>query len=194
MSADIVSTNADGQPAGSPGKVYVSNDKVRIETPDVASGFFIVDGATNAAFLCARHNECSWKRQTVELPYPNPCSPRSGRPLPKMAGNGRERGCNRDRQPMALQPDRPSDHRGPRDHKLYRCVATEKANTQWIDPGPEFLVRSQTDNGIVIDLTNIQEGPQPASLFQIPVSYSKFDPRRLIEIIKRSDVWVEPNK
>ena len=51
MSADIVSTNADGQPAGSPGKVYVSNDKVRIETPDVASGFFIVDGATNAAFF-----------------------------------------------------------------------------------------------------------------------------------------------
>jgi hypothetical protein len=70
----------------------------------------------------------------------------------------------------------------------------EKANTQWIDPVLEFLVRSQTDNGIVIDLKNIREGPQPASLFEIPASYSKFDPRRLIEIIKRSDVWVEPNK
>lgn len=51
FSADIVSTNADGQPAGPPGKVYVSNDKVRIETPDVAGGFFIIDGATNAAFF-----------------------------------------------------------------------------------------------------------------------------------------------
>ena len=51
FSADIVSTNTDGQPAGPPGKVYVSNDKVRIETPDVAGGFFIIDSATNAAFF-----------------------------------------------------------------------------------------------------------------------------------------------
>ena len=38
---------------------------------------------------------------------------------------------------------------------------------------------------------NIVEGPQSASLFEIPAGYRKFDPQALIEIIKQSDVWVD---
>ncbi len=194
FSADIVSTNADGQPAGPPGKVYVSNDKVRIETPDVARGFFIIDSATNSAFFVRPSQrvfmDAKQSSPLTQILVPvdpeDPC-----RKWQAMAGNagatetGGQWRCNRIGQAIIEG----------REAISYSAVSPrEKANTQWIDQDLEFLVRSQTDNGIVIDLKNIQEGPQPASLFEIPASYSKFDARRLIEIIKRSDVWVEPNK
>jgi hypothetical protein len=44
----------------------------------------------------------------------------------------------------------------------------------------------------VAELKNVQEGPQAAGLFEMPPNYAKFDPQRLIERIKQSDVWVEP--
>ena len=46
----------------------------------------------------------------------------------------------------------------------------------------------------VVSLESIVEGPQPPVLFSLPANYRKFDPLRLIEQIKQSDVWVEPHK
>ena len=44
----------------------------------------------------------------------------------------------------------------------------------WIDPKLRFFLKWQgkDDSG---ELRNIQEGPQPASLFEIPAGYQKFD-------------------
>jgi hypothetical protein len=64
----------------------------------------------------------------------------------------------------------------------------------WVDPGLNFLVRFQIEDGTTISLTNVQEAPQPESLFEIPATYRKFDPQQLIDRIKQSDVWVEPVK
>jgi hypothetical protein len=55
-------------------------------------------------------------------------------------------------------------------------------------------VRFQVEDGTTISLTNIQEAPQPESLFEIPAAFRKFDPQQLIDRIKQSDVWVEPVK
>ena len=49
-------------------------------------------------------------------------------------------------------------------------------------------------DGTAVDLKNIQEQPQPASLFEIPPGYRKFDPKALLERIKQSDVWVDPQQ
>lgn len=45
----------------------------------------------------------------------------------------------------------------------------------WIDPKLQFPVKWQGKNGDVGELRNIQEGSQPASLFEIPSSYKKFE-------------------
>src|SRR3984893_11446740 len=51
FSADLVTTHADGTATASAGKLRVFNDKVRIETPDFADGFFLIDGANRASYF-----------------------------------------------------------------------------------------------------------------------------------------------
>jgi outer membrane lipoprotein-sorting protein len=45
--------------------------------------------------------------------------------------------------------------------------------TQWFDPSIGFVVRQQTSEGMTMDVTNIQTGAQPASLFELPAGYKK---------------------
>lgn len=45
----------------------------------------------------------------------------------------------------------------------------------WIDPKLQFPVKWEGKNGDGGELRNIQEGSQPASLFEVPSGYTKFD-------------------
>ena len=50
----------------------------------------------------------------------------------------------------------------------------EAANqTVWVDQKIHFPIRTITGDGTQMDLTNIKEGPQDASLFQPPAGYQK---------------------
>lgn len=49
-----------------------------------------------------------------------------------------------------------------------------EAGTIWLDPKLRFPVKWEGKNGGG-ELRNIQEGSQPASLFEIPAGYTKFD-------------------
>lgn len=49
-----------------------------------------------------------------------------------------------------------------------------EAGTVWLDPKLRFPVKWEEKNGGG-ELRNIQEGSQPASLFEIPASYKKFE-------------------
>ena len=53
----------------------------------------------------------------------------------------------------------------------------------WIDPKLRYLVKAESDKGNSMELRNIQEGPQPASLFEIPAGYQKLD---ISEMMKRA--------
>ena len=52
--------------------------------------------------------------------------------------------------------------------------AKGEAGAFWIDPKLRFPVKWEGKNGEG-ELRNIQEGPQPANLFEIPAGYTKFD-------------------
>ncbi|WOJ90843.1 hypothetical protein RZS28_06055 [Methylocapsa polymorpha] len=194
FSADIISTKANGEPLSSPGRLYVSGDKARIETPAVAGGFFVVDGTVNAAFFVrpAKKIFMDAKQSSpltqilVPVDPEDPC--RKWQAMAVNAGateTGGEWRCDRADQETIEG----------RKAIAYSAVSpSQEQSIEWIDPGLKFLIRSQTNGGVTVDLKNIQEGPQPASLFEIPANFGKFDPRQLIEIIKRSDVWVEPVK
>jgi hypothetical protein len=61
------------------------------------------------------------------------------------------------------------------------CVKYEGTNangetgTVWLDPKLRFPVKWQGKNSETWELRNIEEGSQPASLFEIPAGYTKFD-------------------
>lgn len=52
--------------------------------------------------------------------------------------------------------------------------ANGETSTFWIDPKLRFPVKWESKNGGG-ELRNIQEGSQPASLFEVPAGYKKFD-------------------
>ena len=192
FSADLVATHNDDTASASAGKLRVSDDKVRIETPDFADGFFLIDGANRAAyfarpaqriFMDARQSS-RLTRMFVLVDPNNPC--RQWQTMAQVA-DAKEAGdpwqCERFSEEVI----------DGRRAAAYRAILPSGAHfVGWIDTDLKFPLQIKMEDGATIALRNVQEGPQPAGLFEIPAGFRKFDPQALIERIKQSDVWVEP--
>lgn len=194
FSADLVRTDASGRPDAHSGKVFVSYRHVRIETPDLPDGFFIVDGDRDAAYFVrpAQRTFMDAKQSSdltqilVPVDVGDPC--RQWQAMASIAGaadGGRQWRCER------IGPN----SIGERDTLEYVAVSPQdRKSWSWIDRELKFPIRFQSEDGSAITLENIRQGEQPATLFEISADYRKFDPLGLIERIKQSDVWVEPPK
>ncbi len=191
FSADLVRTAMQGGAAASFGKLRVSDDKVRIETPDFPDGFFLIDGASRAAYF-ARPGERVFMdaRQSsrltqlfVPLDLGDPCP--QWQAMAKLAGAT-------DRND-AWQCQRVGEELvGGHDVVVYRAISSPgRELVGWIDPRLKFPLRIRLEDGRSIAVENIREEPQPAALFEIPPGFGKFDPQALLKRIKQSDVWVE---
>jgi hypothetical protein len=191
FSADLVTTHVDGTPPASAGKLRVFNDKVRIETPDFADGFFLIDGPNRAAYF-ARPAERVFMdaRQSSRLTQlfvavdpGDPC--RQWQIMAKLAGAADSSDpwrCERVGEEII----------DGRRAAAYRAISAPGRDiVGWIDPELKFPLRIKMEDGATITVQNIQEGPQSARLFVIPTNFQKFDPQALIKRIKQSDVWVE---
>jgi hypothetical protein len=191
FSADLVRTAVDGGAAAPFGKLRISDDKVRIETPDFPDGFFLVDSASHAAYF-ARPGERVFMdaRQSsrltqlfVPLDLSEPCL--QWQAMAKLAG--------------AAEGNEPwrcarvgEESVGGRDVVVYRATSSPgREFVGWIDPKLKFPLRIRLEDGTSISVENIREEPQPAGLFAIPSNFGKFDPQALLKRIKQSDVWVE---
>jgi hypothetical protein len=191
FSADLVTTHVDGTVTAPAGKLRVFNDKVRIETPDFADGFFLIDGANRAAYF-ARPAERIFMdaRQSsrltqifVSVDPGDPC--RQWQIMAKLAGAADPSDswrCERVGEEII----------DGRRAAAYRAMSRPGRDlVGWIDLELKFPLRIKMEDGATIAVQNIQEGPQPARLFEIPPGFRKFDPQALIERIKQSDVWVD---
>jgi hypothetical protein len=192
FSADLLRTEPGGAKPHLSGKLNVSNDKVRIETSDVAAGYFLVVGNADVAyflrpsakiFMDAKQSSLLTQLFVVVDPE-DPC--RQWQAAARIAGaadRSAEWHCERTGD----------DTIDGRPTIKYGAVSPQgRQYFSWIDPLLRFPVRVRTEDRVVMDLVNIQEAPQPESLFAVPVDYRKFDPQQLIDRIKQSDVWVEP--
>jgi hypothetical protein len=191
--ADLVIVHDDGGAASPAGKLRVFDNKVRIETPDVAGGFFLVDGAKRTAyfarpvdrtFMEARQSS-RLTRLFVHVDPTDPC--RQWQTMAKLAGVAvqNEWRCERVGQETI----------GGRAVIAYRArLSDDRDMVGWIDPELQFPLRVRTEDGATVTAENIREEPQSASLFEIPSNFRKFDPQELIKRIKQSDVWVEEPK
>lgn len=191
FSADLVRTAIHGGATASFGKLRVSDDKVRIETPDFPDGFFLIDGASRAAYF-ARPGERVFMdaRQSsrltqlfVPLDLGDPCL--QWQAMAKLAGAA-------DRNDPWRCERVGEESVGGRDVVVYRAISSPGQEfLGWIDPKLKFPLRIRLEDGISISVENIREEPQPAGLFEIPSGFGKFDPQALLKRIKQSDVWVE---
>jgi hypothetical protein len=191
FTADILQTNA-AQPLSAAGKIYVSGNKIRIETPDVRDGFFVVDAQIPASYFVrpSQHvfmdsrQSSQLTRLLVPVDLDDPC--RQWQAMSAIAADNSQNGawaCQRVGHGAV----------GELDAIEYRASSPKGGTMRaWVDPQLKWPVKLSVADGTNIELRNIQEQPQPANLFEIPPGFRKFDPKALLERIKQSDVWVEP--
>jgi hypothetical protein len=191
FSADLVTTHLDGTATASAGKLRVFNDKVRIETPDFADGFFLIDGPNRAAyftrpteriFMDARQSS-RLTQLFVSVDPGDPC--RQWQIMAKLAS------ASDVSDPWRCERVGEEIIDGRR-ATAYRAISSPGRDiVGWIDPELKFPLRIKMEDGATITVENIQEGPQSARLFEIPPDFHKFDPQALLKRIKQSDVWVD---
>ncbi len=190
FSADLVIANADGGAAAPVGTLRVFGEKTRIETPDLAGSFFLIDGAKPAAyfvrpaariFMDARKSS-QLTRLFVPVDPDNPCT--QWHAMAKLAGVADQ---------VDWHCERVGEQTiGTRNTIGYRAVSARgREFTGWIDVAHKFPIRIETAEGIVLSADDIRDESQSPEPFEIPAGFRKFSPEMLIERIKQSDVWVE---
>jgi len=191
FSADIVSRDAAGLAIGAPAKLQVSNNKVRIETPEASAGFLLTDADAGTAYFVRPVQQIfmdakqSSRLTQIFIPVDvkDPC-----RRWQAAAGNAGVPNAG-----GAWHCERIDDEFvGDRRATLYQVASAGSASRRWIDSDLEFPVKLLAADGTTIALEHIRIEAQPAGLFDIPPGFRKLDPRALIERIKHSDVWVGP--
>ena len=190
FSADLVVVKPGSDTPAPAGWVSIAGHKMRLETPDLANGFFLVDEERPAAwfvrpaarmFMEARQSS-PLTRMFVPVDPVDPCKQwQAMAAVAGMAGQGDWR-C-----------ERGGDEKiGARDTTRYLVVSgAGQQFSGWVDAAHKFPIRIALPDGTVFTAENIRDEPQSADLFDMPVGLARFDPRELIERVKQSDVWVD---
>jgi hypothetical protein len=196
FSTDLVTLKGDGASAPA-GRLRVSSDKVRIETPELADGFFVIEGAKPVAFFVRPAARLFMEaRQTsrltrifVQVDPDNPC--RQWEAMAKVAGVDQD-----EKNQGNWRCQRVGEETIDGNTTIaYRVIlAPNRELFGWIDPARKFPLRVKTEDGAIIAAQNIRDERQPAQMFEIPSGFRKFDPEALIRRIKQSDVWVANEK
>jgi hypothetical protein len=172
FSADIV--NQEKMGTNSQAKVYFGKDKMRFESADHNSkggGAFIVNIPTHTStiLLPQQHMYMEMPQQSMEQrgfysffeagDVENACV--DWMKLPRHQGGT----CHKDGHEIINGRDT---------IKYEGTNSNGETSSVWLDPKLRFPVKWQEKNGAG-ELRNIQEGAQPASLFEVPAGYTKMD-------------------
>lgn len=169
FSADIVDTQkADKAPT----KVYFGKDRLRFDAQDSrGGGSFIMDLATQSSLVLM-------PQQHMYMEMPAQMMEKRG--VNSFFRTGDVENACADWLKMAANKGGTCHKVGTETVNGRSTVKYEGTNSSgdassvWVDPKLHFPVKWQgkNDGG---ELRNIQEGSQPASLFEVPAGYSKMD-------------------
>src|SRR5580704_2478233 len=152
FSADIVSRDAAGALLGGGGRLYASGRKVRIETPDVPAGFFLIGGdLSTALFVGTTQRVFMDAKQSTRLTQIFiPVDPRD--PCPQWRAAAQNAGV-----PGAGGDWRCARAGGGGGTIEYRVDSPDQnSSLRWIDPRLEFPVKLKAADGGTIALENIR--------------------------------------
>jgi hypothetical protein len=159
-------------------KVYVGKDKVRVETGarpgSYGPGAFIIDEAQNRRIgLLTEQHMYIEAPPTMTAPIAqfwrvsdvNDACPQWKKAAEHMKTSNKFGTCTKIG----------SDSVDGRSAVKYQGTSTDgKTSYIWVDTKLHYVVKEEGDNR-GLELRNIQEGTQPASLFEVPSGYTKFD-------------------
>ena len=186
FSAELVGIDPKGNPTR--GTLNVTDGKVRMKTPEVTIGFFLFTGDAAYFVRPGQRTYMDAKQSSLLAQIFIPVAPETPcdrwQAMAKLSGaadNGGEWRC-----------DRVGDEGvGDRSTVLFKAASPRRGSySVWIDKKLSFPLRLQAEDGSSYRLEHIEEKPQSQGLFIVPSGYAKFDPQKLIERLKQSDVWV----
>ena len=170
FSADIVNDNHQNAPSA---RMYFGKDKMRIESKgsDPRGGVVLLDmtAQTSMVLMPQQH-------MYVELPMQNTMRRNMNlfhvQDVDNACGQWLEMPQNKGGSCHKVGNETVN---GRNTVKYEGTNAKGESATVWIDPKLRFPVKWQGSKGDSGEMTNIQEGSQPASLFEIPSGYQKMD-------------------
>jgi len=174
FSADVVTTKPSGSSVAM--KLYLGKDKMRIESMDQGrenQGVGILNFSTETVIVLM-------KQQQKYMEMPAAQSPGQRLMYNFFQTGDVENACG-DWQKIARNQSGTCHKVGHETVNGRNTVKYEGTNSKgesgyfWLDPQLRFPVKWQEKDNSGGELRNIQEGPQPASLFQVPAGYTKFD-------------------
>lgn len=175
FSADVVTTKQSGSSVEL--KLYLAKDKMRIESMDKAresQGVGILNFSTQTVIVLM-------KQQQKYMEMPAAQSPGQRLMYDFFRTGDVENACA-DWQKIVRNQGGTCHKVGHETVNGRNTVKYEGTNSKgdsgyfWIDPQLRFPVKWQDNkDNSGGELRNIQEGTQPASLFQVPAGYTKFD-------------------
>ena len=174
FSADLVDTHKDGNPTQA--KIYFAKDKMRVESSGGnnrnGGGAFIMNLATQTSTVLM-------PQQHMYMEMPTKASGgqrvsynffRTG-DVENACGDWLQLGSNKGGSCHKVGNETVN---GRSTVKYEGTNSSAETNTFWLDPKLRFPVKWQDKNNSG-ELRNIQEGSQPASLFEPPAGYTKMD-------------------
>ncbi|HYX54162.1 MAG TPA: DUF4412 domain-containing protein [Candidatus Limnocylindrales bacterium] len=171
FSADFTSTTSDGKPMAK-GKLYASGYKFRVDMNEMnnqrgpmgGTGNVIVDSKTNTSYLLMP------QMQMYMEYHSNENSP-AFRQIPRIEATG---------DPCAGRQGYNCKRVGSENLNRRSCTKWEvtdnngKKGTAWMDDKLHLPIKMQDADRTWV-VSNIKEGAQPESLFEVPAGYRKFD-------------------
>ena len=194
FSAELIASNAAGGTVGSPGKIFVADRKVRIETADFPNDFLLVDGNVPAAYLV---------RQRLRVFMDAKQSSRLTRLFGQQGGldpcaqwrtmGGSRRYSSRRRQPVALRGDRGRNPRWPRrQHEIPHNVTQRPSHCVDRRASSIFPSNSKSTMGPYWHCAIFRRARSHQGAFEVPGNFKKFDQQLFLERLKHTDIWVDP--
>ncbi|MBF0614421.1 MAG: hypothetical protein G8237_05800 [Magnetococcales bacterium] len=168
FSAEVTRSRADKKGVSTRGKIHVSPEAIRGETTNKGITTILIHHTTRKTVWILNPSQKNYlERPTTDAGRP---------PLPDDPNSP----CRRDKQILCRQIGPETvENRQTIHWEILTRTADHREHSQthlWIDPRLRFALREHHADGLIVELTQIQEGVQPAELFQIPQDFQKIAP------------------
>jgi len=152
------------------GKYYVSNSKMRMDMNarghDMST---ITDPATKTSYMLIHQQKMYMEVHGGQNPM------QRGPKVPDLKAYDPSNPCANDPDTTCKNAGSETVNGRSADKWIFTNKKNGEVMTAWVDKKLHFPIKTITSDGSEMNLTNIQEGAPPASMFEIPAGYQKMD-------------------
>ena len=177
FSADMKTTGQDGHTGA--GKMYWGSGRIRFDMNAQSHDVSMINDSAKKTTYMIMHQQ----RMYMEMGANNPMGPRVR--MPDIKPYDPDNPCANEEGYTCKKVG--AETVNGRSCDKWEFTGSQGKRTAWIDQRLHFPIRIVSPDGTTTDVTNVKEGSQPASLFEVPAGYTKMDLGGMMGGSKRPD-------